>query len=124
MILKIIQDNDPQLRQISRPLSPAEISSAETLALLKSMSETLDQEPDGIALAAPQVGTPLRIFIVSGKLHPDKDGRRTADRVFINPSLKKVSQKKAWKEEGCLSVRYKYGQIKRAEKVTVEACSE
>ena len=32
------------------------------------MSKVLDGEKDGIALAAPQIGAPLRIFIVSDKI--------------------------------------------------------
>ena len=45
----------------------------------------------------------------------------TEDLVFINPRITRLSQKKVWLEEGCLSVRFQYGKMKRAAKVTVEA---
>ena len=44
--------------------------------------------------------------------------------VFINPVVTKISKDKAWLEEGCLSVRYKYGKIERAVKATVAALDE
>lgn len=89
------------------------------------MSEALARESDGAALAAPQIGESLRIFIISGKLFQTQ-GETTppADLVFINPKITKQSQKKQKIEEGCLSVRWLYGPVSRAEKATIEAYDE
>ena len=90
------------------------------------MSQILAKEADGVALAAPQIGVSLRLFIVSTKIFAfdkkeDKPKMVTEDLVFINPRITRLSQKKVWLEEGCLSVRFQYGKMKRAAKVTVEA---
>lgn len=120
----ILQRDNPLLRQISIPIPLAEITSKKVTDLISGMSKVLAAEPDGIALAAPQIGVLARIFVVSGKLFPDKDGKATSDRIFTNPVLTKLSRKKELIEEGCLSVRHMYGQIKRAMKASVEAYDE
>jgi peptide deformylase len=43
------------------------------------------------------------------------------NEVFINPKLVKVSKEKEVVDEGCLSVRYLYGKVKRSKKATIEA---
>ena len=44
--------------------------------------------------------------------------------IFINPCLKKLSQKKDKDIEGCLSVRGIYGEVARSEKVNIEYFDE
>ena len=93
------------------------------------MSEALAKEDDGVALAAPQIAVPYQIFIIAGKIFsPDfrsetKDNKKSSepDLIFINPQITKISKTKKEMEEGCLSVRWKYGLVKRANKATVEA---
>jgi peptide deformylase len=46
------------------------------------------------------------------------------DLVFINPQILKKSREQELMEEGCLSVRWLYGQVKRAKKVLVKAYDE
>lgn len=121
---EILQKDNPLLRQTARLVPPAKIASPATEAVIKKMMRILDKTEDGLALAAPQIGTPLRIFVVSGKLFPDDRGRKTRDLVFINPEIKNISKKKKTVEEGCLSTRWLYGRIKRAEKITIAAYDE
>jgi peptide deformylase len=83
------------------------------------MSLALKSQGDGIALAAPQIGYPLRIFIISGKIL--NSDLATKDLVFINPKISKLSRKKEWLSEGCLSVRPFYGKTFRSSKATVTA---
>ena len=96
------------------------------------MSEALSAQKDGVALAAVQIGVPLRVFIVSGKLF-DIAGPRPAglgpesaypDLVFINPEITNVSKEVSDEEEGCLSVIGKYGAVNRPTKTTVRAFDE
>ena len=61
---EIVQDGADVLRQMAKPVLDNMFGSAELTALIKEMSEALDVEPDGVALAAPQVNEPLRLFIV------------------------------------------------------------
>jgi peptide deformylase len=71
-------------------------------------------ENKGIGLAGPQVGVPLRIFIIS------LDGTRQNVRVYINPTVKPIGKTAAC-EEGCLSVPGVYTKIRRYRKCTVTA---
>ncbi len=112
--------------------------------ILKEMSAALESQSDGVALAAPQIGYPLSIFIVSGKIF-DKDfltnrkerfsgekkvddvkkvKSKAKDWVFINPKITKLSKDKEWLPEGCLSVRWLYGMTYRSKKATVSAYDE
>jgi peptide deformylase len=128
---KIVQKNDKILRARSEEVPVPEITGAKIKKVLREMDEALDAEPDGVALAAPQIGYSLRIFVISGKYF-DTDfrertkeeleaGTRNDNFVFINPKLLKRSAKKMEIDEGCLSVRWLYGKMKRSEKATVTA---
>jgi len=136
-MIEIIQNDNPVLRKISKEVEISDITKPKIQNLLKDMSEALHSQDDGVAIAAPQVGESLRIFIVSGKIF-DKDFIRGddltddvfpkkinhPDLVFINPTLKKVSNDRKYMEEGCLSVRPIYGKVLRANKATIEAYDE
>ncbi len=64
----IVQKGDPVLRATAKEIPPADIASAHTKKVLRDMGLALAGEKDGVALAAPQIGHSLRIFIVSGKV--------------------------------------------------------
>ena len=123
----IIQRNndDPSsvLRKRAKEILIKDIKSSFIKNLIKDMRETLFAEPDGVALAAPQVAESIRIFIVSPKAFPDSDAKN-AHLVYINPRITKLSANTIICDEGCLSVRWKYGKIRRAEKAAIEACDE
>ena len=126
MIKKIIQNGDPVLRNIAKEIPIKDIGTPQIKKLLKDMSEALDTQKDGVAIAAPQIGIPLRVFIVSGKLFDisgDVDLSHP-DLVFINPEITKISKNTSDEEEGCLSVVGKYGTVSRASKATVRAFNE
>ena len=113
----IVQKENPILRTMAAALPLEDISSAKTKRLVAAMSEMLAAAPDGVALAAPQIGQSLRIFVVSKRLFRDGED----DAIFINPEIIKRSRKRVLLDEGCLSVRHIYGKAKRAEKATVRA---
>lgn len=133
---EILQKGAPILRKVARSVPVKEIKSKKTREILKKMREALHAEEDGAAIAAPQIGESLRIFMVRSDILAfikDKNTRDrsksrsaevTKDLVFINPEILKNSQKKIKVEEGCLSVRWLYGQVKRSEKVTLKAYDE
>ena len=134
----IVQNGDPVLRKKAREVLLAEISSAKIAKVLSAMQEALLSQDDGVALAAPQIGVSLRIFIVSkaALALPEnlKERAQVAERrdlkrqegflTFINPVIIKRSREKALLDEGCLSVRPLYGQIKRSTKVSLTAFDE
>ena len=136
--------SNPLLRKTAKDIVLADIKSIRIKRLIQEMKALLAKEEYGVALAAPQVGEPLRLFIVSGKaiargarsaqhepgdkIHvrpPARGGSALGgDQIYINPKLIKVSRKKAGKHEGCLSIRGKWGIVPRAEKATIEAYDE
>lgn len=94
------------------------------------MKKALSLEPDGVAIAAPQIGASLRMFVVAGKIFslPSKKKikkkENIPDRLFINPEIVKLSKEKEMMEEGCLSVRYRYGHVSRFKKTRIRALDE
>lgn len=121
---KILQTDDKRLRQKTREVPRAAFGTKDLKDQIKEMSKTLAVCDDGVALAAPQIGLPWRIFIISGKVFTTEGEKTKPDAIFINPVLKKLSSRKAKMEEGCLSVRWLYGTVKRAEKASLEAYDE
>jgi peptide deformylase len=82
--------------------------------LVDDMAETMYAEP-GVGLAAPQVGVPLRVFVIDPK---SPEGGEL--RVFINPRIVRRDGRISWKE-GCLSFPTVSEEIERFAEVTVEA---
>ncbi len=106
-IRQIIQLGDPTLRKKSFEVTDF---GKKTHELLDDMKETLIKA-NGAGLAAPQVGVLRRIFIVT-------DGNDFIE--CINPVILKSSGKQVG-QEGCLSVKGKWGEVERPNKVTVKA---
>jgi peptide deformylase len=98
---------DPVLRRKSKRVS---IIDGSIQKLIDNMLETLHYV-GGVGLAAPQVGTPLRVIIIS-----IPEGEEIA---LINPRLVRKRGERLV-NEGCLSVPGYVGEIKRAESVTVK----
>lgn len=131
--VKILQKESPKLRLTAEPVPVNEISSPKITSVILRMKKTLQEQDDGVAIAAPQIGEGLRIFVVAGralKMIAEDEGLidenidENTDQIFINPEIIKSSKKSEWMEEGCLSVRHLYGKVKRAIKVTVKARDE
>ena len=130
-IAKIVQakSDNPVLRDFAEQVPLEEIKSVKIKKIIEDMKNALAREEEGVAIAAPQIGIPLRIFVVSKKIFQLIDAAKSGkdafdDMVFINPEIIKLSKEKEVMEEGCLSVRDYYGKIKRAAKATVRAYDE
>ncbi|SFR32031.1 peptide deformylase [Litoreibacter janthinus] len=95
MILPILQHPDPMLRQLCQP-----VLDAQSLAgLIADMFDTMYDAP-GRGLAAPQIGKPIRLFVMDTTW---KEGTRTPV-VMINPEILSRSPEMQRNEEGCLSI--------------------
>lgn len=128
-MVTILQEPNEILRSVSREVPIEHITSKAIQKILSDMKKGLYSQSDGVAIAAPQIGIPMRIFMVAGSVFQKKrrDGELVTepDRVFINPVLTKLSKETKWMPgEGCLSVRWKYGKTKRHIRVSVEAYNE
>lgn len=123
----IVQRNDPVLRKQAAPVDPADIGGPKLEKIIAAMKAALDSQKDGVAIAAPQIGVSLRIFVVSGKLLAQADRSYTGPTehlVFINPEIVRLSKDKRGVEEGCLSVRWLYGTVNRSTRATLRALNE
>jgi len=111
--LQIVQYPHPTLRRVAKPLKRVD---TELQRLVRGMFDLM-YENRGIGLAATQVDLPYRLFIINLESDPTKHDQ---EFVFINPVL---SSRKgmAEAEEGCLSLPGLYADVKRPERVTINA---
>ncbi len=140
---KILQKESPVLREIAKIVPTDTISTPKIQKIIEELKVALASQDDGVAIAAPQIGYSLRIFVVSGKVKEiikeeketggderkitkkeKTDKTELPDTVYINPVIKKISKKRKILEEGCLSVRFLYGKVSRSDKAIVEAYDE
>jgi peptide deformylase len=98
---------------LAKPAEPVEKIDDNIRRLIEKMTDIM-LENKGVGLAAPQVGIPLRLFIIS--LNQAKD----AVKVFINPTITPIGELDAV-EEGCLSVPGIHTKIRRYKKCKVTA---
>lgn len=95
--------------------APVEAFDEDLAALVTDLRDTLAHCP-GVGVAAPQIGVSRRVILVdvSGR-YPDR-----APLVLVNPSITEQSR---WKvvREGCLSVPEFLAQVRRADRVRVQA---
>lgn len=123
MIRKILKSGNPLLRQISKPVAKID---EKILQVIRDLKDTLkiQKDPEGVALAAPQIGKNVRIFVID---------HRGLQRVVINPE---ILSKKNYKSdhqnpksttkllEGCLSLPGYYSPLKRESYVKIKYLNE
>lgn len=118
-MLHIVQAPNAVLSGVAKPIRKID---KPILSLISQMEKSLlsAKDPEGVGLAAPQVGRSLQLFIV-------KESKQSPLLVFINPKLaipkhaKRIPQKqdsKGEKEdevklEGCLSLKDVWGMVRR-----------
>ncbi len=123
MVQKIIQSGNQILRNVSKPVTKID---KKILKLVQDLQDTLavQKDPEGVGLAAPQIGVNLRVFAVDFK---------NLKRIVINPEIvtlsegKKVNTVKKSKSEileGCLSLPHYYGPLKRESLVKLKYLDE
>ncbi len=98
---------------LAKAAKPVERIDDNIRQLVDKMADIMLQNK-GIGLAAPQVGIPLRLFIIS------LDGSRENIKVYINPTVTPSGELEE-SEEGCLSVPGIYTKIRRYKKCRVTA---
>ncbi len=120
---KIIQRDNKVLRQIAAEVPADFFNSKKLSSLIKAMNEALAEQEDGVAIAAPQIGESVRVFTISPRVH-EITKQNDIPLTYINPVIVKASKDKKAMEEGCLSVRWLYGKVRRSSRVTLEAYDE
>ncbi len=119
-VLEIRELGDPVLRLPARPVGTEELASEETQRLIDDLIETM-RAADGAGLAAPQVGTSLRIAAIEVRegnpRYPYKPPIPLT--VIVNPELTPLDPATFATNEGCLSMPNLRGDLKRFENVGV-----
>ena len=117
----IIKMGHPTLRQVAKPVAPADIDSAKMHTLIADMIETL-HDAGGIGLAAPQINQPIQLAIIEVPGGPSRYGEIEPIplTVFFNPVLTVIEPEEAGYWEGCLSVPGLRGFVYRPQHVRVD----
>ena len=120
-ILKVARLGHPVLRQVSRPVPPDALASAEVQGFIDDLVETM-REYDGAGLAAPQVHRPLRICLIEVDDNPRyPDFPRVPLTLLVNPRIDLLTDDRIRIWEGCLSVPDLRGLVPRCPHIHVRA---
>lgn len=122
-MLEIVTAPNQVLAQQAKPIASVDKAVKD---FIEEMKVALDntRDPEGVGLAAPQVGKSVQIFIV-------KPTRNAKHEVYINPKLTLMGKpekiprdKDGTKLEGCLSLPTIWGPVERAPKVKITYLDE
>lgn len=117
-ILDILKFPEKSLLQ---PSTEVDEIDDEIIQLTKDMGETMFDAP-GVGLAAPQIGVNQRIIVYDSNAgNPEADESQKDYTALINPKIVESSGSIVSEGEACLSVSDYSADVKRYEKVTVEA---
>ncbi|MDT8346843.1 MAG: peptide deformylase [Flavobacteriaceae bacterium] len=108
MILPIVAFGDPVLRKESTPILQ---NDANLKTLIENMWETM-YNASGVGLAAPQIGQPIRLFLVDASPFAEDEDLSEAEqkeleglkKVFINAQIIEEKGDEWAFNEGCLSI--------------------
>jgi peptide deformylase len=116
MVLPITIESNKILHEVTKELTLADLQTEKFKTLVTDMAETMYLK-DGVGIAANQVGVPWQVCVISKQFAEDKN----QDLILVNPRWEKMSIRKNWGTEGCLSVPLTYGDVKRYSKIKVQA---
>lgn len=114
MLLPILRYPEPMLKRVCEPVKDID---HDLRIFIADMVETMVAK-DGVGLAAPQVGKPLRFFVVDIWWHETEQYDKTL--IFINPKIVAFEGSQRG-QEGCLSLPGIYEHVTRAKKIRVAA---
>ena len=121
MILPIYTYGQPVLRKEAEDIAP---DYPELKELVQNMFET-NERADGVGLAAPQIGLPIRVVIVDlTPLAEDMPEYADFKRAYINGYIVEEEGETILMDEGCLSLPGIHEKVPRAEKVRIQYVDE
>ncbi len=127
MELPIVAYGDPVLRKKAEEIDE---NYPNLSKLIEDMFETM-YASNGVGLAAPQIGLPIRLFVVDAAPFAEDDDDDEVDeacadfkRVFINPVIFEETGDEWGFEEGCLSIPGIREEVKRKERLKIEYYDE
>ncbi len=111
----------PVLRKQAEEITPDYPNLKE---LINNMYETM-QRAEGVGLAAPQIGLPIRLAVIDlDVLSDDMPEYKGFLHAYINPRIIEVSEETCSMEEGCLSVPGIHESVKRPTRIHVTYLDE
>ena len=117
MILPIYVYGQPVLREEAKDITPDYPNLKE---LIQNMFETMDRA-DGVGLAAPQIGLPIRVVVINlDVLADDFPEYKDFRHAYINPRLVETGDNIVSMDEGCLSLPGIHEAVKRGTKIHVK----
>lgn len=121
MILPIYVYGQPVLRKVAEDITPDYPGLKE---LIENMFATMEHA-DGVGLAAPQIGLPIRVVVIDldvlSEENPEFKGFR---KVFINAHILEADGEEVNMEEGCLSLPGIHESVKRMNRIHVKYMDE
>lgn len=121
MILPVYVYGQPVLRKVAEDIAPDYPNLKE---LIQNMFETMSNA-DGVGLAAPQIGLPIRVVTIDlDVLSEDYPEYKGFHKAFINGHILEVSGEEVTIEEGCLSLPGIHEPVKRGNKIRVKYLDE
>ena len=121
MILPIYIYGQPVLRKVAEDITPDYPNLKELIA---NMFETMDAA-EGVGLAAPQVGLPIRVVVINlDVLSEDLPEYKDFRKAYINAHILEVAGDVVPMEEGCLSLPGIHETVKRGNKIRVKYLDE
>ena len=121
MILPIYTYGQPVLRKEAEDIT---VDYPELKQLIENMFET-NERADGVGLAAPQIGLPIRVVIVDLRpLAEDMPEYADFKRAYINGYIVEEEGETIFMDEGCLSLPGIHEKVPRAERVRVQYVDE
>lgn len=128
MIYPIVGYGDPVLRKVGTDITPEYPNLKE---VIQNMYDTM-YNAHGVGLAAPQVGLPIRLFIVDTEPFSDSDDLSKEEetqlkgfkKTFINAKILKEEGEEWAFNEGCLSIPDVREDVYRHEQITIEYLDE
>ena len=128
MILPIVAYGDPVLRKVAKDIN-SDYPNLE--ALISNMWDTM-YNAHGVGLAAPQIGLPIRLFLVDTSPFADDDELSEEEqaqlegfkKVFINAKIEQESGDDWNFNEGCLSIPDIREDVKRKPEIKITYLDE
>ncbi|HEY6915264.1 MAG TPA: peptide deformylase, partial [Paludibacter sp.] len=117
MILPIYTYGNAVLRKVAEPIN-ADYSNLSSL--INNMFDTM-YHAEGVGLAAPQIGLPIRLLVIDLAPFKEDDPELGAFKVvMINPEMLDRSEEQVAGEEGCLSIPGIHETVLRAQKIKIK----
>lgn len=118
MILPIYTYGQSVLREVAQDITP---DYPELPSLIDNMFETMVNS-DGVGLAAPQIGLPIRVIVIGlNDLSDDYPEYKDFNEVYINAHIVEADDSETkLMEEGCLSLPGIHESVRRPTRVRVQ----